>query len=124
MHSLVWELKWGVIRPPPPRQWCSAETTVKRGFNHRPHLLFSPNENAPGGGEGEGATTASSRASVMELRDKDQRIAWDDPNIMVCELAYLCQPLTFQVSSKVMFPGASISSSFSSITSTLFETER
>ena len=33
--------------------------------------------------------------SVIELRDKDQRIAWDVPNLMVCELTYLGQPLTY-----------------------------
>ena len=41
LRSLVWELAWGgVIRPPPPGQWRSAETPVKRGLKLRPTINF------------------------------------------------------------------------------------
>ena len=59
---------------------------------------FSPNENAPGGGGG-WHPRAISLLSVIKLRYKDQRIAWDVPNPMLCELTYLGQPLTFQIRS-------------------------
>ena len=51
------------------------------------------------GGVGVATPRAISLLSVIELRDKDQRIAWDVPNPMVCELTYLGQPLTFQARS-------------------------
>ena len=42
LRSLVWELAWGgdVKRPPPPSQWCSTETPIKRGlypYHHYQH---------------------------------------------------------------------------------------
>ena len=46
---------------------------------------------------GGGHPRAISLLGVIELRDKDQRIAWDVPNLIVCELTYLGQPLTFQI---------------------------
>ena len=63
-------------------------------YNPRPHLLFHQTRTHLGGG---GAPRAISLLGVIELRDKDQRIAWDVPNLMVCELTYLGQPLTFQI---------------------------
>ena len=92
--------------------------------NPRPHLLFHQTRTHLRG------VVATPRAisllGVIELHDKDQQMAWDDPNPKVCQLTYLGQPLTFQVRSnkKGSVFGTSISSSFSSITSSLFEIER
>ena len=100
------------------RSWVSP-------FNPRPHILFRQTRTHLGGG-GVATTHAISLLSVIELRDNDQRIVWDVPNPMVWELTHLGQPLTFQVRSNknAPFSGTSISSSFSSITSSLFEIER
>ena len=69
---------------------------------------------------------AISLLSEIELRDKDQWIAWDVPNPMVCEMTYLGQPLTFQVRSNkkcLVFQDVTFVK-FSSITSLIFETDR
>ena len=63
---------------------------------------------------------------VIELRNKDQRLAWDVSNIIVCMLTYLGQPLgqpvklPGQVKLKVPFPGTTVLV----ITSSLFEKTR
>ena len=70
---------------------------------------------------------AISLLSVIELRDKNQRIGWDVPNPMVCELTYLGQPLTFQARSNEKcsdFRDVNFVLSFSSMTYSLFEIER
>ena len=77
--------------------------------------------------KGGGATPrAISLLSVIELRNKHQRIAWDVPNptVLRLDLFRSTVDLPGQVKQKVPFPGASISSSFSSIASSLFEIER
>ena len=63
----------------------------------RPHLLFHQTRTHLGGGGGGCHPHAISLLSVIKLRDRDQRIAWDVPNLMVCELTYLGPPLIFQV---------------------------
>ena len=57
----------------------------------RPHLLFHQKRTHLGGG---GAHCAISVMSEKEVRDKDQRIAWDVPNLMVCELT-ICSIYTY-----------------------------
>ena len=43
-----------------------------------------------------GYPDAISLLIAMALRNKDQRIAWDISNVMMCEFTYSGQPLTFQ----------------------------
>ena len=59
---------------------------------------------------------------VVELRNKDQRIAWDVLNPVVFDFIYLGQRLTFQVKPNVPFLGTIVTYYINtSITYSLFE---
>ena len=85
--------------------WKLSKLKISSNVNPRPHLLFHHTRTHRGGGGGH--PRAISLLSVTELRDKDQRIAWGVPNLMVRRLTHLGPPLTLQdrPNKKFRFPG-------------------
>ena len=51
LRSLVWELAWGGVIRPPPGQWRSAETPVKRGLKAIGSLSFQQDGSTPYAGK-------------------------------------------------------------------------
>ena len=102
LRSLVWELAWGgFIRPPPPGQWRSAETPVKRGIIGQPWVTS------------EWRHVSSILINKMGLRDRRHWcsfkatinwLIWNDVELVGLQNCYLGFSIFFwKLSKKVQF---------------------